>query len=132
MRVWPWGRPPHFRFCDQARRDCPSIAELWTFGRVGYVLRVMCLVGVAGGIGTLGVPMSRYGYDYALMPSRPTGWRSVFSNVLMVGAIVAVAAVRGGVGARELRGSPTSAASAPAITASAVAPASARAARVVT
>ena len=76
--------------------------------------------------------MSRYGYDYSLMPSRPTGWRSVFSNVLMVGAIAAVSAISGGVVALELLGPPTSAAGAPAITAAAVAPAPARAARVVT
>ena len=76
--------------------------------------------------------MSRYGYDYSFTPSRPSGWRSVLTNVLTVGTIVAVSAISGGVVALELLGSPTSVASAPVMTASNVPPAPARAARVVT
>ena len=76
--------------------------------------------------------MSRYGYDYSLTPSGTSGWRSVLTNVLTVGTIVAVSAISGAVVALELLGPPTSVASAPAITASNVPPAPARAARVVT
>ena len=75
--------------------------------------------------------MSRYGYDYSFTPSRPSGWRSVLTNVLTVGTIVAVSAISGGVVALELLGSPTSA-SAPAMTAANVPPSPARAARVIT
>ncbi len=91
--------------------------------------------------------MSRYGYEYSLTPSRPTGWRNALSNVLMVGTIVAVSAISGAVGSVELMGPSTSAANAPTVTAKTVpapvlarppivavntAPAPAPAARVVT
>jgi len=63
--------------------------------------------------------MSRYGYEYALTPSHPTGWRNALSNVLMVGTIVAVSAISGAVVSFELMG-PTSAANAPTIAAKTV------------
>jgi hypothetical protein len=48
--------------------------------------------------------MSRYGCDYSLMTGRPKGWRSLFRNVLMVGAVVVISAVSGGVVALDLLG----------------------------
>jgi hypothetical protein len=46
--------------------------------------------------------MSGYAYDYTLAPARPSGWRSVFSNVVTVTAIAAVSAISGAVVALEL------------------------------
>jgi len=46
--------------------------------------------------------MSRYRYDYALAPERPTGWRSALSNVFLVSTIVAVSAISGVVVALDL------------------------------
>jgi hypothetical protein len=54
--------------------------------------------------------MSRYGYDYSLTPGHPKGWRSLFRNVLVVGAIAAISAVSGGVVALDLLGSGSAAA----------------------
>src|ERR1051325_350289 len=53
---------------------------------------------------TTGVPMSRYRYDYSLTPGRPKGWRSLFRNVLVIGAIAAISAVSGGVVVLDLLG----------------------------
>jgi hypothetical protein len=60
---------------------------------------------VAKGVcGTRGVPMSRYGYDYSLAPSRPSGWRSLFRNVLTIVAVAAISAISGAVVALDLLG----------------------------
>lgn len=57
-----------------------------------------------GGCGTRGVPMSRYSYDSSLAPNRSSGWRSLFRNVLTVGAVAAIAAISGAVVALDLLG----------------------------
>jgi hypothetical protein len=75
--------------------------------------------------------MSRYGYDYPLTP-RQNGWRSVFRNVLMVGAIAAISAVSGGVVALDLLGPGSAVTDRPALVSPPVQPASVRVARTVT
>ncbi len=49
--------------------------------------------------------MSRHGYDYSFTPSRRTGWRSAFRNVLIVSTVAAASAISGGVVALDLLGS---------------------------
>jgi type IV secretory pathway VirB10-like protein len=65
--------------------------------------------------------MSRYGYDYSLTPSRPTGWRSALASVLTIGTVVAVSAISGAIVTLQLFGPETSAPDRPA-TAAATAP----------
>jgi hypothetical protein len=46
--------------------------------------------------------MSRHGFEYSLTPSRPAGWRSFLSNLMMVVTIAAVSAISGAVVTLEL------------------------------
>jgi hypothetical protein len=61
--------------------------------------------------------MSRYGYDYSLTPSRPTGWHSAFTNILAIGTVVAVSAISAAIVTLQLFGPATSAPNGPATTA---------------
>jgi hypothetical protein len=80
---------------------------------------------------TTGVPMSRYGYDYSLTPSRSYGWRSLFRNALTIGAITAISAISGAVVVLDLLGSRSAVADRPVVAAPAQ-PANLRVARTVT
>src|SRR5262249_37269757 len=73
--------------------------------------------------------MSGYGYDYSLTPGRPKGWRSLFRNVLMVGAIATISAVSGAVVALDLLGSGSATADRPALVAAPAQPVTLRVAR---
>src|SRR5690242_11172274 len=59
--------------------------------------------------------MSPYGYDYSLAPRASTGWRSRFTTVLTVSAIVAISAVSGAAVTINLLGSGAAPAERPAI-----------------
>ena len=59
--------------------------------------------------------MSPYGYDYSLAPRASTGWRSRFTTVLTVSAIVAISAVSGAAVTINLLGSGATPAERPAI-----------------
>ena len=76
--------------------------------------------------------MSRYGYDYALAPSRSTGWRSGLANVLTIVAIAAISAISGGAVALNLLGPGRTEADRPVTTVTHARPASVPVARAVT
>jgi hypothetical protein len=59
--------------------------------------------------------MSPYGYDYSLAPRATTGWRSRFTTVVTVGALVAISAVSGAAVALNLLGPAGTPADRPAI-----------------
>lgn len=63
--------------------------------------------------------MSRYGYDYSITPNRPSGWRSAFTSILLIGTVVAVSAVSGAVVTLDLLGPANSGPDRPLITATA-------------
>jgi hypothetical protein len=46
--------------------------------------------------------MSRYTYDYTIAPARPTGWRSVLTNLVVLTAVVLLSVISGAVVAYDL------------------------------
>jgi hypothetical protein len=90
---------------------------------MGRVARGVC--------GTTGVPMSRYGYDFAPTPT-PNRWRSVFRNILVIGTVAGISAISGAVVALDLLGSGSAATERPAAIARQTPPASLFVARIVT